>query len=264
MDAPLAAVVLDKDALATWATLALGILLYALIVNGFYQVLSQRLLFVGRLHRETEEHAEEALQSHREAQAELKSARAEAEEVAREDPGASEARERAEDLALAREEAKEAHTEAGEALRRAARSQWRPWAAMGRYLVLFPLISFGYFLVLAGALVVLSAGQLAPEVVLILSMAIVGAVRVAAYLSESASHDLAKMLPLALLAVFLIEYDGQGTLESLAGLRALLDLWPLALTFYVLVVVLEVSLRIAYTAVHRVLRRRQSDRLGVG
>ncbi len=111
------------------------------------------------------------------------------------------------------------------------------------YVLLFPLVSFAFFLLLALALLFLSEEGQAPLEVYTLSMAIVGAVRVAAYFSESASHDLAKLLPLGLLGVFLVRYEFAGLLATGRQLIDALREVDVLLAFLVVVMVLEYSLR---------------------
>lgn len=151
-----------------------GILVYTLIVNGFYQHLSQRVMFA----KEDEEGVE--------------------------------------------------------------RSGIAGWLS---YVTLFPFVSFAFFLLLSIALLFLSEeGQSALEVYT-LSMAIVAAVRVAAYVSESASVDLAKLLPLGLLGVFLVRFEFTGLFAAFDQLTRALENLDVLLAFFVVVLVLEYSLR---------------------
>ena len=73
-----------------------------------------------------------------------------------------------------------------------------------------------------------------------LAAAIVLAVRVAAYFDQPTSHDLAKTLPLGLLAVILVRSD---LFENLANRLTLLeDRADLVGTFFVVVVIVEFTL----------------------
>ena len=69
--------------------------------------------------------------------------------------------------------------------------------------MVMPVIIFFAFGVLS-TLIAFMAENILPEQILITSMAIVGAVRIAAYYNEDLSRDLAKMLPFALLGIFII------------------------------------------------------------
>ena len=86
-----------------------------------------------------------------------------------------------------------------------------------KYLVLFPAFAFFWFAVLTLILVFLSKDKAFADVLLI-SLATVSAIRVTAYYSEDLSRDLAKILPFAVLGIFLINasfFDIEGSLEVL-------------------------------------------------
>ena len=70
--------------------------------------------------------------------------------------------------------------------------------------VAFPVASFLYFAVLAVALFVMAKSQ-SVEQILLLSMATIVGVRVTVHLSEAMSNDLAKLVPLSLIAVVLVD-----------------------------------------------------------
>ena len=71
---------------------------------------------------------------------------------------------------------------------------------IAEYLILLPIITFFWFAILAVLILVLSEGMKI-EAILLISAALVAAVRITAYLSENLSKDLAKMLPFTLLAI---------------------------------------------------------------
>ncbi|HEV8361617.1 MAG TPA: hypothetical protein VGR28_14305 [Candidatus Thermoplasmatota archaeon] len=119
-----------------------------------------------------------------------------------------------------------------------------------RFVVLFPVISFSMFLVLAIALSFLAKSQTMQEI-LLLAMAVVASIRVAAYFSETAREDLAKLMPLGLLAVLSVDpgflrletpVDRLASLPGEAGFVARL---------LVVLVVLEVALRIVWLGIGR-------------
>ncbi|MBT7102391.1 hypothetical protein HN935_02670 [archaeon] len=68
------------------------------------------------------------------------------------------------------------------------------------YLVILPVLTFFWFAVLAILILVLSKG-LDASTILLISAALVAAVRITSYVSEDLSRDLAKMLPFTLLAI---------------------------------------------------------------
>ena len=73
-----------------------------------------------------------------------------------------------------------------------------------KYVILFPAFAFFWFAVLTLVLTFLSRGQPFADILLI-ALATVSAIRVTAYYNEDLSRDLAKILPFAVLAIFLID-----------------------------------------------------------
>lgn len=87
-----------------------------------------------------------------------------------------------------------------------------------KYIIVFPVFAFFWFGVLTVILAFLSKGQSFSETLLV-ALATVSAVRVTAYYNEDLSRDLAKILPFAVLAVFLIDASFFSIAESLDILR---------------------------------------------
>lgn len=73
-----------------------------------------------------------------------------------------------------------------------------------KFLVIFPIIIFFWFGILSLFLLFLSKSQSINQIILI-SVGIVGAIRLTSYISEDLSKDLAKMFPFTLLGIFLID-----------------------------------------------------------
>lgn len=71
------------------------------------------------------------------------------------------------------------------------------------YILLLPLLSLVWFAFLAIFLIVLSKSE-GITIILTISASLVAAVRIAAYINEDLSKDLAKVLPFVLLAFFLV------------------------------------------------------------
>ncbi len=90
-----------------------------------------------------------------------------------------------------------------------------------KYLIVFPMFAFFWFAILTTMLVFLSLGREISEVLLI-SLATVSAIRFSAYYSEDLSRDLAKMLPFALLGIFIIDgsfVDIEASFDVLSDLN---------------------------------------------
>lgn len=114
---------------------------------------------------------------------------------------------------------------------------------------LFPIISFLYFIVLAVALFVLvKPGQGTPDLLLI-SMAVVVGVRTTVYLSEKMSNDLAKLVPLSLLGVTLVDPGYLSLPLAWARLGEAVQLWPLLGRYFLLFIALEAVFGLARRAI---------------
>ncbi|MCY3691789.1 MAG: hypothetical protein OXI54_15340 [Chloroflexota bacterium] len=114
-----------------------------------------------------------------------------------------------------------------------------------RYLVLFPAFGFFWFAVLTLILVFLSENRELSQILLI-AMATVSAIRVSAYYNEDLSRDLAKILPFAVLGVFIIDtsfFNIQSSLDTLREISTHLE----TIAYYVIfLVALEFCLRFVF------------------
>jgi hypothetical protein len=123
------------------------------------------------------------------------------------------------------------------------------------YVVAFPFLSFLFFLIIAASMLFMGNftgdQQLETRDALVISMGVVLAIRICAYLSETAASDLAKVMPLSMLAVVLVT-NGLGDLrESLGNLRAFADQPRLLGLFFLVVLVVEFVLRASYELLGR-------------
>jgi hypothetical protein len=112
-----------------------------------------------------------------------------------------------------------------------------------KYLLLFPAISFAWFGLLSLFLFFLSKSQ-GVEQILLLSMTIVAATRVSAYINEEMAGELSKIVPIVLLGLFIIDPVYFSLETSLAKISQSLGLGHLILRYFIFVVALEFSLRI--------------------
>jgi hypothetical protein len=114
-----------------------------------------------------------------------------------------------------------------------------------KYILLFPIFTFFWFLVLTIILAFLSKGN-DIQTVLLISIALVAVIRVMAYYDEDLSKDLAKMLPFALLGVFLVDITYFSASTSLETIKLIPASWR-AITYYlVFIIILEFLLRMLY------------------
>lgn len=115
----------------------------------------------------------------------------------------------------------------------------------------FPAMSFAYFAVLAASLFFLAKSQSTYQIFL-LSMAVVAGVRLTAFLSELAAVDLAKLLPLALLGVVVVDPAYATWSAVWARYQEIPGLLPVLARFFLLFLVLETGLRLGNLVLARV------------
>jgi len=110
------------------------------------------------------------------------------------------------------------------------------------YLIFLPVLSFFWFAVLA-ILILLLAEGISISTVLLISAALVASVRVTSYVSQTLSRDLAKMLPITLLAIAITKpgfFEVNSLLMRISEIPSLINSVPLYLVF---IVVLELIMR---------------------
>ena len=133
-----------------------------------------------------------------------------------------------------------------------------------KYIILFPAFAFFWFAVLTLILVFLSQDRAFSEILLI-ALATVSAIRLTAYYDEDLSRDLAKILPFAVLAIFLIDGSFFEVDESLQVLKEVNNHRERIVYYLVFLIALEFALRLILSVVafliserNRLLRRRSA------
>ena len=114
-----------------------------------------------------------------------------------------------------------------------------------KYIVLFPAFAFFWFAVLTLILAFLSREKSFTDILLI-SLATVSAIRVTAYYSEDLSRDLAKILPFAVLGIFLVDASFFDVNASLAVLREANLHRDTVFYYWVFLVLVEFALRFIF------------------
>ncbi len=114
---------------------------------------------------------------------------------------------------------------------------------VAKYIILFPVFAFFWFAALTAILAFLSKDQSFAEV-LLMALATVAAIRVTAYYSEELSRDLAKILPFAVLGLFLIDASFFTVSESLGMLEGARDHTEEIFYYLVFLIALEFALRL--------------------
>ncbi len=112
------------------------------------------------------------------------------------------------------------------------------------YIFIFPVFMFLWFLVLSFLLALLSKTHTADTIMLI-SIALVGAVRIVAYYHEDLSQDLGKLIPYALLGVFLADMVSVDFSIPFNIIKNMFLLWNKMIYYLVFIIVLEFVLRIS-------------------
>lgn len=114
------------------------------------------------------------------------------------------------------------------------------------YLLFFPLFLMVWFVVFATMFIAMSTQELGS--ILMISMAVVASVRIAAYYKQNLARDIAKLVPFALLAVFLIDgstaFDWGSSIDLLKEMPTIFDT---LIYYFGFVFLLELVLRVLYS-----------------
>jgi hypothetical protein len=114
-----------------------------------------------------------------------------------------------------------------------------------RYMIIFPLFTFLWFGILSFFLFFLAKSQ-TPQGILLSAITIVSAVRFTAYYSEDLSKDLAKMIPFALLGIFIVDPSFLSLTLVMERFQLIPTFLDLILRYLLFVVLLEFGLRTLY------------------
>lgn len=115
-----------------------------------------------------------------------------------------------------------------------------------RYMILYPVLVFLWFSVFASFMFVL--GKNIPiENILLVSFGFVTTIRITAYYRESLSYELAKLVPLGLLAVYIVEPTFFNFSETSARVFDLANFWIDIAKFLAFSVIAEWILRILWS-----------------
>ncbi len=117
-----------------------------------------------------------------------------------------------------------------------------------KYLIVFPVFAFFWFAVLTLILTFLSKEQSFTEI-LVMALATVSAIRVTSYYNEALSTDLAKILPLAILSLFVVNTSFFSVSDSLDTLLEAENYTDNILYYLAFLILLEFTLRIIFGAV---------------
>lgn len=109
-----------------------------------------------------------------------------------------------------------------------------------RWLVVFPAFAFAYFAIISVALFFLAKGQSVADILLV-SVSLVAGIRISSWLSEEVAHEIAKLVPIGLLGVLIVE-PGYLSLEtSLERFRDLPSQLPLLWRYLLALFLVELA-----------------------
>jgi hypothetical protein len=113
------------------------------------------------------------------------------------------------------------------------------------WIFLYPFLAFVWFIIMSVLLAFLAKEQ-AVQNILLVSVALITAVRITAYYHEDLSRDLAKMLPFALLGIMLVDITYFSFSTSLDMVKQMPALWETMAYYLVFLIVIEFVLRIGH------------------
>lgn len=111
-----------------------------------------------------------------------------------------------------------------------------------KYFILFPVFVSFWSLFLAVLIIFLTDSQTV-QTTLLISVSLVSAIRITAYYNEDLSRDLAKMLPFALLGVFIIDVNFFSLETAIANVKAIPSHYITLIYYFGFIVLLELILR---------------------
>lgn len=114
-----------------------------------------------------------------------------------------------------------------------------------KYLFIFPMYSFIWFLIFSFLLFVLSKSR-PIEDILFLGIILVTATRIGAYVSEKLAEDMAKLLPLTLIAIFLMDPKAVTFQTFTSSFPVILNQFPRVAKYLLFIIAVEWVLRISH------------------
>jgi hypothetical protein len=125
-----------------------------------------------------------------------------------------------------------------------------------RYFFLFPFIVIVFFLGFSMMLLFL-AKDIEPDVVLATAFAIILAIRICSYYTEDLSKDVAKMLPFALLGIFLVSPSFFEISDIQSKINQLPELINVAIVYLIFIILIEWILRILLNIKQAIIPKKQ-------
>lgn len=136
---------------------------------------------------------------------------------------------------------------------------WSGVVYVFKYIFFLPIVIFFWFIVLSIILAFLSK-QEGAQMVLLVSIALIATIRVVSYYSEDLSKDLSKMLPFALLGIFLVDISFFSAEDSFNSISEIPALWNILVYYLVFLILLELVLRILFSIVKLFIKPSESSK----
>ena len=114
-----------------------------------------------------------------------------------------------------------------------------------KYIIFYPLLSFIFFGIFSIMMFLLSKEQSIP-IILMTSVTVISATRITAYYNEDLSKDMAKLVPFALLGVFIVQANFFDNALLMDRINTLPGFFVDIAAFVLYFLVLEIGLRIIY------------------
>jgi hypothetical protein len=127
-----------------------------------------------------------------------------------------------------------------------------------RYLFLYPFVSILFFIGFTLIFIfMIDPSKYSMREILWLAFAIVIAIRITAYYTEDLSKDVAKMLPFAILAIFLVDRSYFSFDAALQTINELPQFINQIIQFVMIIILVEWILRIALSIRYRIFSKKQ-------
>lgn len=123
-----------------------------------------------------------------------------------------------------------------------AESTWHYVGYILKYIFLFPIFVFIWFVLFVACLTLLSGSQDIANV-LIIGIVLISAIRISSYVSQKMAEDLAKLLPLTVLALIILNPSFVSLSIDFSSLKELIPQIPSFLKYLLFIVVLELLLK---------------------
>jgi len=122
-----------------------------------------------------------------------------------------------------------------------------------KYFFAFPIVASLFFLGFSLMMLALTRNYEVPEI-LSVSFVLITAIRIVAYYSEDLSKDVAKMLPFALLGLFLVDSSYFNMEEIMVKIASIPEFLATAIQFILLIIITEWILRLSLRASRIILK----------